>query len=52
MLSHVIDRDDGGRPAFDITALGLAAALTVVALEQGAGGDGAEGGADDRLPPA
>jgi hypothetical protein len=32
VLSHVIDRDDGGRPAFDIAALGLAAALTVVAL--------------------
>jgi hypothetical protein len=32
VLSHVIDRDDGGRPAFDITALGLAAGLTVVAL--------------------
>lgn len=32
VLSHVIDRDDGGRPAFDITALGLAAAVTAVAL--------------------
>lgn len=32
VLSHVIDRDDGGRPAFDIAALGLAAALTVGAL--------------------
>jgi hypothetical protein len=32
VLSHVIDRDDGGRPAFDIAALGSAAALTVVAL--------------------
>jgi hypothetical protein len=32
VLSHVIDRDDGGRPTFDITALGIAAALTVVAL--------------------
>jgi hypothetical protein len=32
VLSHVIDRDDGGTPAFDIPALGLAAALTVAAL--------------------
>jgi hypothetical protein len=32
VLSHVIDRDAGGRPGFDIPALGVFAALTVVAL--------------------
>jgi hypothetical protein len=32
VLSHVIDRDAGGRPGFDIPALGALAALTVVAL--------------------
>jgi hypothetical protein len=29
---HVIDRDAGGRPGFDIPALSLLAATTVVAL--------------------
>lgn len=32
VLSHVVDRDDGGRFGFDVTALGAVAALTVVAL--------------------
>lgn len=32
VVSHVIDRDAGGRPGFDITALGLAALLTLAAL--------------------
>lgn len=32
VVSHVIDRDEGGRPGFDIPALSLAALLTVVAL--------------------
>lgn len=32
LLSHIIDRDLGGRPAFDITALGVPAVLTVLVL--------------------
>ena len=32
VISHVIDRDAGGRPGLDIPALGALAALTVVAL--------------------
>jgi hypothetical protein len=32
VVSHVIDRDAGGRPGLDIPAFGLLAALTVVAL--------------------
>lgn len=32
VASHVIDRDAGGRPGFDIPALSLLAATTVVAL--------------------
>jgi hypothetical protein len=32
VISHVVDRDAGGRPGFDIPALGALAALTVVAL--------------------
>ena len=31
LLSHVIDRDIGGRPGFDIPALGALAAVTVIA---------------------
>jgi hypothetical protein len=32
VVSHVIDRDAGGRPGFDIPSLAALAALTVVAL--------------------
>lgn len=32
VYSHVVDRDNGGRPGLDIPALGLLALLTVVAL--------------------
>lgn len=32
VYSHVVDRDTGGRPGFDIPALSLLALLTVVAL--------------------
>lgn len=32
VASHVVDRDAGGRPGFDIPALSLVAALTAVAL--------------------
>jgi hypothetical protein len=32
VISHVVDRDAGGRPGFDIPALGALAILTVVAL--------------------
>lgn len=32
VVSHVIDRDHGGRPGFDIPALGIVALATVVAL--------------------
>ena len=32
VVSHVIDRDAGGRPGFDIPAFGALAALTVAAL--------------------
>ena len=32
VASHIIDRDAGGRPGFDISALSLLAAATVVAL--------------------
>lgn len=32
VASHVIDRDAGGRPGFDIPALSLIAVLTLVAL--------------------
>lgn len=32
VVSHVVDRDDGGRPGFDIPALGALALLTTVAL--------------------
>lgn len=55
VASHVVDRDAGGRPGFDIPALSLVAALTAAALaiavrsgvaerrgrlSQGADGDG------------
>jgi hypothetical protein len=32
VVSHVVDRDEGGRPGFDIPALSLLAILTAFAL--------------------
>lgn len=49
VVSHIVDRNAGGRPGIDIPALGLAAAVTVAGLiaairleREGAGRDGVE----------